>query len=265
MNQKYLLITIAVIGLITFPNLLGYPPASASKTINTKTHLTEAFDLTLSSEITTVDRLVQYINQNYTGERNTAEFLNYISSVVSSRFYHGYSYYSMNDNWMAALAGRLFWKDLSAIVLPDDILKHPNAACSQQGIVLMECVKRFGLDYRKIFFDHHFAAEVKISGKWHFIDVNLEVKPGNKSLKELVKHGTLYSLYQNKIPANEIHSVLAHPKYGEVNSKNAPKAEFFHQITGWASHYFLPLLLCLQLFALYWYDQKSTQSLLKKN
>jgi hypothetical protein len=256
MNHRFFLISVAVIGLIIIPNFFGYPPASAAEHAKITKHLTEAFDPGFAKKITTMDALVRYIDTSYKEKRNTEAFLNYISAVVSSRFYHGYTYYTMSDNWVAALAGKLIWKDLSAIVIPDDILRHYRAACSQQEIIMVECVKHFGMDYRQIFFDHHFAAEVKIGGKWHYVDVNQEIKAGDKSLEDLINNGTLYSLYRNKIPANEIQTMLGHPRYGKINSQSAPKAELFQEVTGWISRFFFPALLCVQLFLLYWYKTK---------
>lgn len=256
MNLKFFLTVIAVIGLIVFPNFFGYPPASAAGHVKISKHLTEAFDPELANKTTSMSALVQYIDESYTGNRKTEAFLNYISSVISTRFYHGYTYYTLGDNWVAAIAGKLIWKDLSAIVIPDDILRHYRAACSQQEIVLMECVRRFGMDYRQVFFDHHFAAEVKVGGKWHYVDVNQEVKAGNKSLEDLLQDGSFYTLYKGKIPASEIATILGHPKYGKVNSKNAPKAELFQQVTGLVSLFFFPVLLCFQLFLLYRYSLK---------
>lgn len=265
MYLKNFLITISIIGLIVFPNFFGYPPASASKNVNANIQVKEAFEPKLSNRITTVDELVNYVEVHYHGQKNTSAFLNYLSSVVSSLFYHGYSYYSFGDNWIAALSGKFFWNDLSAIVIPDDILKHPNAACSQQTIVLMECVKRFGMDYRQIFFDHHFAAEVKVGNKWHYVDVNKEVNVEDKSLEDLLKERILLSLYKNKFAASEVKSILANPRYGNVNSNNAPRAELFQQVTGWASNNFLPLLFCFQLCLFYWYNLRVNKFSLKQN
>lgn len=256
MKLKLFLTVIAIMGLIIFPNFFGYPPASAASHAKIKKHLTETFNPALANKTASMHALVQYIDTNYNGNRKTEAFLNYISSVISSRFYHSYTYYTLSDNWVAAIAGKLIWKDLSAIVIPDDILKHYRAACSQQEIILMECVKHFGLDYRKIIFDQHFAAEVKIAGKWHYVDVDQEVKAGNNSLEDLLKDGSFYALYKDKISASEITSVLGHPRYGKVNSKNAPKAELFQEITGLISLFFFPALLCVQSFLLYRYNLK---------
>jgi hypothetical protein len=59
------------------------------------------------------------------------QYVRLVDKTLKDRFYHGYSHYSWWHNYMAYLAGKFVWSDLSAIVLPDDILKYPHAACSQ--------------------------------------------------------------------------------------------------------------------------------------
>src|SRR4051812_18987448 len=63
-------------------------------------------------------------------EKNSLAYYNYIADIVRKRFYHGYSRYTMSDNPIAAVAGNVFWDHLSAIVIADDIMKHPMAACN---------------------------------------------------------------------------------------------------------------------------------------
>ena len=46
-----------------------------------------------------------------------------VSDIVKKRFYHGLSEYSIKDNWIAYIGGKLFWNHLVAIVDPDDIIK----------------------------------------------------------------------------------------------------------------------------------------------
>ena len=262
MNRRPLLVAIFCIGAIIIPNLFGYPPAAASSNFSTE-HIQDDFDPALFQKLRTVDALVEYINSTYKGEKNSTDFLHYIANVITLRFYHGYSYYSHNDNWIAALSGFVVWNDLSAIVLPDDILKHPHAACSQQSIVLMECAKRFGMDFRKILFDHHFAVEIKTENKWNYIDVDQEVICMDKSLDELIKEGNFLSLYKTKIPGNEAATILANPKYGEINSEGAPRAEKFQQFAGWLSSYFFVVVFFLQLL-MYFHLKQQIPDLSKK-
>jgi hypothetical protein len=218
-------------------------------------HLTEAYDPSLYLQTRTLQSLINYIDQTYHGQRNTFAFANYIGTTVSRRFYHGYSYYSMNDNWIAALAGQLVWKDLSAIVVPDDIMKQPLAACSQQSIILMLCARHFGFDVRKVGYDHHFATEVKVGNRWHYIDPNLEIIPDTASVDELIRNQSLYTLYQAKL-GNDTKTVLAHPFTSATNEKVASKAMFFQEITSWLSEYFFCFLFFIQALLFFSYLNK---------
>lgn len=255
MNRRLLLTTIVFTLAIILPNFFGYPPASASiaKPIE---NIHEAYDRNLVKKINSIDALVNFIDTSYKGKRDSKEFLLRMAQIISLRFYHGYSYYSENDNWIAFLSGKIIWNNLSAIVIPDDILKHPNAACSQQSIILMECAKRFGLQFRTISFDHHFATEIKIKDKWSYIDVNQEVIMKDRSLADLINKGEFKTLYKNKLPGSEIDAILAHPKYGQINSIGASKGYVFQKFTGWMSQYFFSLLLCIQILIYYNYKLK---------
>src|SRR5829696_4847960 len=112
MNRRLLLIAFFCIGVIIIPNIFGYPPASASNNLPENTVIKDAFDPTLYQNLRTVDALVEHINNTYKGQKNSTDFLHYIANVISLRFYHGYSYYSHNDNWIAALSGFVVWNDL---------------------------------------------------------------------------------------------------------------------------------------------------------
>jgi hypothetical protein len=257
MNRRILLIAIFCIGAIIIPNLFGYPPAAASSNLASNEIISDAFDPALYKKLNTVDALVDYINSTYKGQKNSTDFLRYVSKVITLRFYHGYSYYTMNDNWVAALSSLVVWDDLSAIVLPDDILKHPKAACSQQSIVMMECAKRYGMDFREILFDHHFALEIKMENKWNYVDVNQEVICMNKSLDDILKEGSLLSLYKNKIEKSKIETILANPKYGKVNFESAPNAVKFQELAGWLSSYFFVIVFFLQILIYFHFKVKS--------
>ena len=82
---------------------------------------------------------------------------------------------------MAIYLAPFIKKDLSAIVIPNDILKQPMAACSQQSIIGMEVFKRKGFKVRKVgfFYDGyggHFCFEAFFYNRWHFFDPDLEPK-----------------------------------------------------------------------------------------
>jgi len=146
---------------------------------------------------------------------------------------HSYSYYSFCDNWIASLVGRLFWNDLSAIVVPDDIMKHPMAACSQVSLVLKECFVRTGVTYRKVGLLHHFVLEASINNRWYLYDPNLEPNfiNGRKSLEELKRDHELYPAYAGRIPGENMTAVFAHPSYYASNIPLAAHARFFQQLT----------------------------------
>src|SRR5689334_5773463 len=124
MNRLLLTVLILCLGLILLPSFTGHPPAAAAEinSIPNDYRNKEQFDSILAARIKSVDELVKYIDETYSGPKNTDAFLLHMSSIISLRFYHGYSYYSNNDNWIASLTGQCVWNDLNAIVIPDDIL-----------------------------------------------------------------------------------------------------------------------------------------------
>ena len=69
-----------------------------------------------------------------------------VDAFVRDRFVHGGSLLSYHHNWLAALAGSL-WIDLRMPMLPDDILHHRRAICSQQAIVFMEMLRRSNIHF----------------------------------------------------------------------------------------------------------------------
>lgn len=102
------------------------------------------------------------------------EYVVLTEKVISERFYHGFSHYNLNENWVAAISEKILGRGLSSIVKPEDIMKKAKAACSQQAIVMMELFKRKQIDYRKIGFPHHYALEAKVNGNWYFTDPDQE-------------------------------------------------------------------------------------------
>jgi len=210
----------------------------------------EEYDSSLAGRLHSINSLLLYTD-SLSGfkERQNLNYVELLASVVRKRFYHGYSFYSYSDNWMATMAGKIIWSDLSAIVLPDDIMKHPMAACSQQAIVLMECFTRIGIDYRKVGFTGHFALEGKVKGNWYFFDTDMEPKFVNrrKSLSELINSQELLPSYANHIRPN-FSSALLEPFYGEVNLAPAPRAAIFHKATFLLSKF---LFLSAIIFVLY--------------
>jgi hypothetical protein len=169
-----------------------------------------------------------------------------MARVLRKRFFHGYSHYSLSQNWVAAASGKLFWEHLSAIVLPDDILRYPFAACSQQEIVLMELFKINKIPFRKVLFNHHFALEARFDSAWYFFDVNLEPQFHNQtrtSLDSIIQKNQLAVIYQDRLDIAKIDSILGPPRYGVINEFPAPRAKLFHQATWLLSKW--AWLICL--------------------
>jgi len=90
--------------------------------------------------INTIDKSIIYIDSIYKVRNSstlfdTALYVHTVSYFVKSRFYHGLSSYSFSENWIATISGNLLWSHFSAIVDPEDLLKHSEGLCSQQSIV----------------------------------------------------------------------------------------------------------------------------------
>lgn len=200
-------------------------------------HPWESFDPVLANRLQPIDQMEALIDSeaNARGvDMRSVAYGNIAVRAVRQRFYHGYSRYSLKENWIAAVAGKLFWSQLSAIVLPEDIMKYPMAACSQQSIVLMELFRRKGIDYRKVGFEHHFALEGEFGNAWYLFDPDMEPDfstfPHN-SYSTLKKQGTLLQVYQNRLDPAEIANGFTHQYYGRINEAAAPNAALFHQVT----------------------------------
>lgn len=157
-----------------------------------------------------------------------------MASILRYRFYHGYSCYVPGNNWVAWLSGTLFWDHLHAIVLPDDIMKHPMAACSQQSIVMMACMKRKNIPYRSAEFAHHYAVEGRIDGRWRYFDTHMEpFMPGERrrSLAHYIRNDKLEHMYAHRISSDALTDVLSFIGYGAVSAPPAPRAALFHQVS----------------------------------
>jgi hypothetical protein len=235
--------------MLLVPNFTGYSRASRefksesfAKIITFSSNKQESYEPALFAKLKSIPDLIRYIDTSYKGDRNSYHFTKYMGEVVSRRFYHGYSYYNQDDNWIAALAGRYVRGDLSAIVIPDDIMKYPYAACSQQSIIMMTVAKQFGFTYRNVGFDHHYTTEIWVGNKWHYVDPDLEVITENESFLDLLHRGEFYKVYDQRLPANEVSFLLGHPRFGKPNENPAPNAEKFHRVTGWFSEYFICIL-----------------------
>ena len=168
---------------------------------------------------------------------NSAEYNVLLAYIISCRFYHGFSHWKLNENWIAALGEKVTGIGLSCKVQPNEIMQNPYAACSQQALVMMEILKRKKTDYRKVGFPHHYALEVKNNGRWYYFDPNMEPymnlsqrlhedwKESNDSLKkyyDVTKHTSLSYQFGNAQKA----------EFGPVNEVPAQRLWLFQSVTG---------------------------------
>jgi len=201
---------------------------------------------------------------------DTDQYATIVSLTLRGRFYHGYSYYKLGQNFLANVFAPFIHKDLSAIVIPDDILKHPNAACSQQSIIGMEVFRKKGFNVRKIgFFNKnyggHFCFEAFYNGKWHFFDPDLEpaintmIALHHPSIAELsIDHGLIRKLYAWH-ETNYMADAVTTFSYGKVNKFPAPNARIYQYATKYLSY-----TLWFWLILLYFFIRKKINRLDKK-
>jgi hypothetical protein len=135
---------------------------------------------------------------------------------------------------------------LRAIVIPDDILKYPYAACSQQSIVFMEILKRKGFTTREVGFQGkiygHFCFEAYYDGGWHFYDPDMEpdvavLNAYNRpSIAILTRHPDILLKAYRQYPSEQVLDIFPNYFYGSVNTFAAPRAIIFQQLTKFFSY-----------------------------
>lgn len=212
----------------------------------------EEFDPSLQ-RFNTIEKLVAYCDSLYAEKAYTIsgasfeeQYPDIVSSVIKKRFYHGYSVYGFSTNYVAMMLEQVSVNGLSAIVLPNDILKYPYAACSQQSIVMMEILKEKGFATRKIGFKGkmggHFAFETYYNGSWHYFDPNME--PDNAILMAHNKPGIAYLTSHTDVllaaykqyPKEKVMDLFPTFWYGKANTSAAPQATIFHKVTKFLSY-----------------------------
>jgi len=211
----------------------------------------EKFDPSLSriNSIALLEEYTDSIAQSKKISKNSYKYVELLESVIEERFYHGFSHFTPNENWIAAFAGRFIKEDYACKVQPEEIMEHPNAACSQQALVMMQVLRDKKFAYRSLGFPHHYAMEVLVNKEWYFFDANMEPaitkeermlsnwKHQNDNLKAYYDDGRFTDL-DYKFGTN----LTVVP--GTINEVPAQKATTFHIITGIISKiaWFFPLL-----------------------
>ena len=180
------------------------------------------------------------------------EYCELLEDIVKERFYHGFSKFSLKENWIAALSGKWLEEGLACKVQPEDIMQHSNAACSQQSIVMMAVLKRKNIPYRKVGFPHHYAMEVLIDNNWYFMDADMEplITKTERMQHSWNHQNDLLKKYYNTNRFNDLDYKFGSGLTainGPVNEVPASNAKVFHSVTSVMSKilWCFPLLLLL--------------------
>src|SRR5438067_1365881 len=171
-----------------------------------------------------------------------------IDQFVRDRFFHGISLLSWRENSLAALAGYA-WINLREPVLPDDILHHRRAICSQQAIVAMELLRRYGMHRAAVMMAWdspdpdgrgHFALAAKVDGRWMYFDPDQEPAVETVPVETVLDGTALPRLYANK-PAllARMRGAAARGaiKMGWIDTYPAPRGGLFQALTAWLGAY----------------------------
>lgn len=210
----------------------------------------EAFDPSLS-RLNSLAKVIAYCDSLYgsavISKGDSSRYANIVGMVVKQRFYHSYSEYGIGHNFVGAFLAPLIKSDLSSIVVPDDILKFSNAACSQQSIIGMEVLGLKGFNTRKVGFykkgyGGHFTYEAAYDGKWHYFDPDKEpdylllTSLGRPSIEELSRNKEIMKAAYSSSQYFKDPDVIDSYFYGPVNTFPAPRAIIFQYITRFLSY-----------------------------
>lgn len=216
----------------------------------------ESYDRSLN-RLDDIAKLTNYVDSIVKSKsitpNDTFAFVLAATEIVKKRFHYGFSNYTLAENWAAYFGGKLIWSHLSAIVDPNDILKHTEGLCSQQTIVFLDLLKAKGIPFRSVGLGPkegpgHFICEVNYHGNWHMYDITMEpnwkaIKNSHNSMAYYNNNrDSLFLVYENKIPSEVLNKMLVQINYGKVNDMPAQNMLLFHN-TSKAVVYILPWLL----------------------
>jgi hypothetical protein len=171
-----------------------------------------------------------------------------IDRFVRDRFFHGQSFLDWRENWPATLSG-FVWANLQVPVLPDDIMRHRRAICSQQAIVFMELLRRHGIHTAAVLAawpssdpstSGHFALAARIDGRWTYFDPDQEPPAHGVPLESVIDGSALQRLYASKpdLLAGMRHAAGHRAiRLAYVDSFPAPRGGLFQAVTAWFSAY----------------------------
>lgn len=203
--------------------------------------------------INTIEKLEKHIDSIALKKNmpsNSFDYVKTITEAIKYRFYHGFSHLPLNENWIAALTGKLIKEDHACKVQPEAIMKDSYAACSQQEIVMMATLRKKNIPYRAVLFPHHYAIEAFVENKWFYFDPNMEPEIAkDRRMETSWNHhsDTLKQYYDTTLfkDLNYIFGVGLTAINGPVNEIPAPHARLFQATTGILSKtlWCIPLLL----------------------
>lgn len=218
--------------------------------------------------LNSMDKVIAYCDSVYLANYPNRTYPGIVSEVIRNKFYHGYSYYDAGTDPFGVVLEPIVRNGATAVVIPDDIVKYPHAACSQQSIVGMEIFKRKGYDVRTVgMFDTvnqvgHFTYEVYYDNSWHFFDTNQEpdadiLKKYNRpSVAFLANHPDIVgTAYRKQSDPLMFERLIKSYKLGPMNNFPAPQAYFFQRVTIFLSNFGWLLSGCALLF-FHWYTRR---------
>lgn len=238
--------------LLVIPNFIDFRFECPSE----KPLFEEEFEPDLVSMIRSMDELETLADlHGYSPE--SLYYWNNVAGLIRKRFYHSYSVYSTDENWIAAVSGWIASPLLGLYfqypVLPDDILKHPMASCSQQGIVLQALMKRRGISYKTVEYHGegagHYAVAALIEGEWYYFDTNKEylLIDGNRAKVAQIMDVEYRCLIYPKMDCEDV-KAMGEPILSEENPPLAPMMSLFHQVSWFLSKSLWLIFLCVWFF-----------------
>lgn len=181
-----------------------------------------------------------------------------IDRFVRERFFHGTSELAYRENWLAVVAG-IIWLDLRVPVLPEEILQHRRAMCSQQAIVFMELLRRSGIEYASVLMSWpspdrrsrgHFAVAARVDGRWLYFDPDQEVAQIGVPLESVIDGSALPALYGHRpalLASLREAAARGRIRMAHVDAFPAPRGGLFQKATRWLSAYGWMLFAALGL------------------
>jgi hypothetical protein len=197
------------------------------------------------AHLNSIDKLEQYTDETARMKNiaiGSPEYAALLAYVISCRFYHGFSHWKLNENWIAAVSQKITGIGLACKVQPDEIMQHPFAACSQQALVMMAVLRKKNVSYRKVGFPHHYALEVNMNNQWYFFDPNMEprISFAERSHSNWKGDNDIIKQYYSTAHHQNLDYQFGRGEkaiYGAVNEIPAQRANFFQGFTSIVSKF----------------------------